>query len=89
MLTEVYLKNSGFKKDDTAPNGVNRWKHYKMCDHHISITFNNEGTETLYGFIHRNDGLTNAIINKVDFRYEAITVDFFETALKRLNIKIR
>lgn len=58
-----FLKQNGFRKDTTAPDGVNRWEKstfetllssYFWC----SITLNQDGTKTEYGIInfHAGDG---------------------------------
>ena len=84
LITTNYLLRHGFRFDDTAPEGVIRMKHNRMCDHHISITF--EVNPEIgcfvanYGFFHRNDQY-NRITRKYHFKDAAMTVIDFETVM--------
>lgn len=84
LVTTNYLYRHGFRFDDTAPEGVRRMKHNRMCDHHISITF--EVNVELgfyvatYGFFHRNDEY-NRITHKCHFKDTVLTVSEFEAIM--------
>lgn len=57
---EEFLKSQGFKRDETCPDGVNRWEkedgkredpHVIGRTFHASITLDSDGEKTLYGRI--------------------------------------
>ena len=57
---EEFLKSQGFKRDETCPDGVNRWEkedgrregpYVINRTFYVSITLNAEGRKTLYGRI--------------------------------------
>lgn len=84
ILTTSYLYALGFKLDKTAPEGVYRMKHNRMCDHHISITFEVNAELGFYapnyGFFHRNDEY-NRITRKYHFKDMVLTVIEFEAIM--------
>lgn len=69
LLTSAYLQQKGFHKDECCPVGVDRWEHFNICDHYVSITFEENGY-TKYGFFHRNN-----IHNEITYKYHFNTVD--------------
>lgn len=80
LLTQEYLQSKGFHKDNNCPAGVNRWEHFKVCDHYVSITFGEDGY-TKYGFFHRNN-TRNEITYKYHFNTEDdgyMAIDEFES----------
>ena len=84
IVTTNYLYKLGFKFDETAPENVHRMKHNRMCDHHISITFEVNAElgfyVPTYGFFHRNDKY-NRITRKYHFKDTALTVIEFEAIM--------
>jgi len=85
FVTTNYLLRLGFKYDDTAPEGVIRMKHNRICDHHISITFNILPSDmgffgATYGFFHRNDQY-NRITRKYHFKDTVLTRTEFEAIM--------
>lgn len=84
ILTTNYLYRIGFRYDETAPEDVNRMKHNRICDHHISITFKVNAElgcyVANYGFFHRNDKY-NRITRKYHFKDAALTVTEFEAIM--------
>lgn len=84
LVTTNYLLRLGFSFDETAPESVNRLKHNRMCDHHISITFKLNPKlgcyVANYGFFHRNDQY-NRITRKYHFKDAALTVVEFEAIM--------
>lgn len=84
LVTVNYLYDLGFRFDETAPENVHRMKHNRMCDHHISITFE-VNTElgfyvATYGFFHRNDQY-NRITRKYHFSNNVLTKTEFEAIM--------
>lgn len=85
ILTTSYLYALGFKLDKTAPEGVYRMKHNRICDHHISITFDIVPSDmgyfgATYGFFHRNDEY-NRITRKHHFKDSVLTITEFEAIM--------
>ena len=85
LITTSYLFSLGFKLDTSAPEGVYRMKHNKICDHHISITFDILLADkvyfgAVYGFFHRNDEY-NRITRKYHFKDTALTKTEFEAIM--------
>ena len=84
IVTTNYLYKLGFKFDETAPENVHRMKHNRMCDHHISITFEVNAElgfyVPTYGFFHRNDEY-NRITRKYHFKDMVLTVVEFEAIM--------
>ena len=85
MVTTSYLFSLGFKLDTSAPEGVYRMKHNKMCDHHISITFDILPADkgyfgAVYGFFHRNNEY-NRITRKYEFKNTVLTITEFEAIM--------
>ena len=84
LVTTNYLYNLGFRFDETAPENVHRMKHNRMCDHHISITFEVNAElgfyVATYGFFHRNDEY-NRITRKYHFKDMVLTVVEFEAIM--------
>jgi hypothetical protein len=84
LVTVNYLYERGFRFDETAPENVHRMKHNRMCDHHISITFEVNAElgfyVATYGFFHRNDEY-NRITRKYHFKDMVLTVVEFETIM--------
>ena len=85
ILSTSYLYSLGFKFDNTAPEGVYRMKHNRMCDHHISITFDVLPSDKgyfgpTYGFFHRNDEY-NRITRKHEFKNTVLTITEFEAIM--------
>lgn len=79
FVTIGYLESLGFTKDfDAAERGIERWKHSKYGNHHISITLDYDGEKyvTSYGFFHSVDG-HNRIKRKYTFVNELLTIDEF------------
>jgi hypothetical protein len=84
FVTTNYLFRCGFRRDKTAPEGIIRMKHNRICDHHISITFE-VNTElgffvANYGFFHRNDKY-NRITRKYHFKDMVLTIAEFEAIM--------
>ena len=84
LVTTNYLYKLDFKFDETAPENVHRMKHNKMCDHHISITFEVNAElgfyVATYGFFHRNDEY-NRITNKYHFKDNILTKHEFDAIM--------
>lgn len=84
IVTTNYLYNLGFRFDETAPENVHRMKHNRMCDHHISITFEVNAELGFYvpnyGFFHRNDEY-NRITRKYEFSNTVLTKTEFEAIM--------
>ena len=85
IVTTNYLYSLGFKFDTTAPEGVHRMKHNRICDHHISITFSVLPSDKgyfvpTYGFFHRNDEY-NRITHKYHFKDTILTKTEFEAIM--------
>ena len=84
LVTTNYLYNLGFRFDETTPENVHRMKHNRMCDHHISITFEVNAElgfyVPTYGFFHRNDKY-NRITRKYHFKDTVLTVTEFEAIM--------
>lgn len=84
LVTVNYLYERGFRFDETAPENVHRMKHNRMCDHHISITFEVNAElgffVATYGFFHRNDEY-NRITRKYHFKDMVLTIAEFEAIM--------
>ena len=84
LVTVNYLYERGFRFDETAPENVHRMKHNRMCDHHISITFEVNAElgfyVPTYGFFHRNDEY-NRITRKYEFKNTVLTITEFEAIM--------
>lgn len=84
FVTTNYLIRHGFVQDMTAPENVIRFKHSKMRDHHISITFAVNADLGFfcanYGFFHRNDE-HNRITREYKFSDKSLTEVEFEAIM--------
>lgn len=84
LVTTNYLYRLGFRFDETSPEDVNRMKHNRICDHHISITFKVNAElgcyVANYGFFHRNNEY-NRITRKYHFKDTALTKTEFEAIM--------
>ena len=90
MLVNVeFVKSLGFVKDITAPINVNRWVNCDRQNHYISITFNEDGTNTIYGVFIKKDGLYLQPIKKVTFDKKRITQEDFYLYMEKCNIKLQ
>lgn len=87
-LTQNHLIELDFKKDATAPTGVNRYEksdgetHFNSS-YWASFTFSSDGEKTLYGIInfHSSDG--NGYIIKSRKFEGAISVDTFDAMMDK------
>lgn len=89
MVTEDFLRQRGFHKDETCPSIVNRWEksdgetHF-TSSYWVSITLSVNGSSTLYGVInfHSSDGL-GYIIEHRSFDNVAISIEDFDKFMDR------
>lgn len=79
LVDTDYLGKHGFVKDETAPEGVNRWRR-EVCfpgGETISVTMTCDGDATLYGIANFRDG-NGRISDHRKFDGIALTIKMFE-----------